>query len=207
MIHIKEAKFITSAVTPNQYPNEVFPEIALVGRSNVGKSSLINALLNRRNLARTSNQPGRTQTINFYLVNDNWYFVDLPGYGYAKVSKTTRDSWKRFIEKYLSRRVSLKAIWQLVDVRHPPSDQDRQMWQWISASPLLKLVIATKLDKISKSQRTKHIIEIRKSLNIEQEKIVPFSTKTGEGKRELIEWIENNLGQEYHLSESSWEMD
>src|SRR6478609_10651462 len=128
---VNEAEFIISAVGPSQYPEDALPEIALAGRSNVGKSSLINCLISRRNLARTSSQPGKTQTLNYYKVNQDLYFVDLPGYGYAKVSKTKREQWGKFIESYLLNRETLKLVLQLVDLRHPPSKDDQAMYEWL----------------------------------------------------------------------------
>jgi GTP-binding protein len=157
MLRINKSVFSISAVLPDQYPKEQLPEIALAGRSNVGKSSLINTLINRRGLARTSSQPGKTQTINFYLINDAWYFVDLPGYGYARVSRVTRENWGKMIDRYLKGRMVLKEIWQLVDIRHPPTALDRQMLEWLNYQNYPRLLIATKADKISKSQRVKNL--------------------------------------------------
>jgi len=193
MLKIKAAHYVKSAVIPSQYPEMEKPEIALVGRSNVGKSSLINTLVNRRNLARTSSQPGKTQTLNFYLVNDGWYFVDLPGYGYAKVSITLRDNWRKIIDRYLSQRTSLIAVWQLVDIRHPPTDLDQQMFQKLSELNLPRMVVATKLDKISRNQRAKYVKKIKDFLAIKENEIVLFSSQTGEGKEELLNKIETLL--------------
>ncbi|MDD2499125.1 MAG: ribosome biogenesis GTP-binding protein YihA/YsxC [Desulfitobacteriaceae bacterium] len=186
---IKTVEFIISAVKPGQYPVGSLPEIALVGRSNVGKSSLINKLVQRKNIARTSSTPGKTQTINFYLVNNAWYFVDLPGYGYARVPYATRDNWKVMIETYFSQRGSLKGIWQLVDIRHPPTDKDKEMFQWISHYDFPKLVIATKADKINRSQRGKHLAVVRNELGITADEPVLFSAQTGEGREYLVNWI------------------
>lgn len=194
MFKIKMAKFIISAVKPGQYPAEGLPEIALVGRSNVGKSSLINTIINRKNLARTSSQPGKTQTINFYLINDAWYFVDLPGYGFARVSHADRNSWKTMIESYLAQRAPLKEIWQLVDIRHPPTEQDKQMYDWISHYGFSKLIIVTKADKISKGQRVKHLSVIGKELGAKQEELVVFSAETREGHEELFNRLEAFIG-------------
>ena len=157
MLRIIKSEYVAGAVYPDQYPKGNFPEIALAGRSNVGKSSLINTLVNRRGLARTSSQPGKTQTINFYLVNDTWYFVDLPGYGFARVSQSTREAWGKMIERYLKGRNVLKEVWQLIDIRHPPTALDRQMLEWLTYYHYPRLIIATKADKISKNQRVKNL--------------------------------------------------
>lgn len=197
MIKIIKSDIITSAVTPQQYPPAELPEIALAGRSNVGKSSLINTLINRRNLARTSSQPGKTQTINFYGINDAWNFVDLPGYGYAKVSKTSREQWRIMIERYLSERPTLKQIWQLVDLRHPPTTADIQMYEWLCHYDFPRVVIATKADKISKGQRGKHAKVIRQELGLKENELVIFSAQTGDGKEELLSRVEAILNNEY----------
>ncbi|ATW28575.1 YihA family ribosome biogenesis GTP-binding protein [Candidatus Formimonas warabiya] len=191
---VKRSEYVASAVTPSQYPEACYPEIALVGRSNVGKSSLINRLVNRRNLARTSSQPGKTQTINFYLINAAWYFVDLPGYGFARVSHNTREHWRTMIEKYLSQRSTIQQVWQLVDLRHPPTEQDQQMVQWLSHYRFPKLIIATKADKISKSQRVKNLGIIRNRLDVPETELISFSAESGEGKEKLLSEIEKILG-------------
>ncbi|MGI6064891.1 MAG: ribosome biogenesis GTP-binding protein YihA/YsxC [Bacillota bacterium] len=190
MLKIKTVEFIISAVKPGQYPKNNLPEIALVGRSNVGKSSLINNLVQKKNIARTSSKPGKTQTINFYLVNNAWYFVDLPGYGYARVPYAMRDNWKSMVETYLSQRDSLKGIWQLVDIRHPPTDKDKEMFKWLSHYGFPKLVIATKADKISRSQRGKHLAVVKKQLETSADELILFSAQTGEGREYLMNWIE-----------------
>lgn len=166
------------AVAPTGYPKDELPEIAFVGRSNVGKSSFINAMLNRINLARTSGKPGKTRTINFYLINEQFRFVDLPGYGYAQVSFTERNRWRGIIEKYLKSRNNLKVICLIVDIRHKPSEQDIEMYKWIEAYNLKTIVIATKADKISKSQWKKNTDEIKKALCDKKCDIdvVPFSS-------------------------------
>ncbi|MDX9916437.1 MAG: ribosome biogenesis GTP-binding protein YihA/YsxC [Gudongella sp.] len=166
------------AVAPTGYPKDELPEIAFVGRSNVGKSSFINAMLNRINLARTSGKPGKTRTINFYLINELFRFVDLPGYGYAQVSFTERNRWKGIIEKYLKNRNNLKVICLIVDIRHKPSEQDIEMYKWIEAYNLKTIVIATKADKISKSQWKKSTDEIKKALcdKMCDIDVVPFSS-------------------------------
>lgn len=171
-----------SATKRNQYPAEGLPEIALVGRSNVGKSSCVNALLNRRNFARTSQTPGKTRTINFYLINDEFYFVDLPGYGYAKVAKSEKDKWGNIMETYLENRDELCAIFLLVDIRHEPTNDDVMMYEWIKHFGYECVVIATKADKIARGKYQKHISIIRKKLQLEKdEKVIPLSAtkKTG----------------------------
>ena len=179
---IRSSEIEVSAIRKEQYPAEGLPEIALVGRSNVGKSSATNALLNRRNFARTSQTPGKTRTINFYKINEEFYFVDLPGYGYAKVSKSEKDKWGVIMERYLQDREELCAIFLLVDIRHEPTNDDVMMYEWIKHFGYNCVVIATKADKISRGQYQKHIIIIRKKLQLEKdEKVIPLSSskKTG----------------------------
>ena len=179
---IRSSEIVVSAINKNQYPAEGLPEIALVGRSNVGKSSATNALLNRRNFARTSQTPGKTRTINFYKINNEFYFVDLPGYGYAKVSKSEKDKWGVIMERYLQDRQELCAIFLLVDIRHEPTNDDVMMYEWIKHFGYNCVVIATKADKISRGQYQKHISIIRKKLQLEKgEKVIPLSSskKTG----------------------------
>ena len=179
---IRSSEIVVSAINKNQYPAEGLPEIALVGRSNVGKSSATNALLNRRNFARTSQTPGKTRTINFYKINNEFYFVDLPGYGYAKVSKSEKDKWGVIMERYLQDREELCAIFLLVDIRHEPTNDDVMMYEWIKHFGYNCVVIATKADKISRGQYQKHISIIRKKLQLEKdEKVIPLSSskKTG----------------------------
>ncbi len=179
---IRSSEIEVSAIRKEQYPKEGLPEIALVGRSNVGKSSATNALLNRRNFARTSQTPGKTRTINFYKINNEFYFVDLPGYGYAKVSKSEKDKWGVIMERYLQDRQELCAIFLLVDIRHEPTNDDVMMYEWIKHFGYNCVVIATKADKISRGQYQKHISIIRKKLQLEKdEKVIPLSSskKTG----------------------------
>jgi GTP-binding protein len=194
MLKIKKSQFTASAVNPDQYPDALLPEIALAGRSNVGKSSLINTLVNRHGLARTSSQPGKTQTINFYLINEAWYFVDLPGYGFARVSQGTREAWGKMIEKYLKGRKVLKEIWQLVDIRHPPTELDRQMLEWLNFHHYPRIVVATKADKISKNQRAKSLKVIKEQLGISDDELVVFSAQTREGKEELLDRVQRVIG-------------
>ena len=164
---VKKSELLITAARKEQYPETTVPEIAFAGKSNVGKSSMINALVNRKSLARTSSSPGKTQTINFYNVNDTVNFVDLPGYGYAKVSKTEKEKWGQMIEIYLRSREQLKEVILLVDVRHEPNVNDIQMYEWIKSCGYTGFVIATKADKLSKAQRVKQMNIIKKTLNID----------------------------------------
>jgi len=192
---ITKAQLVVSAVSAKQYPDTFQPEIALVGRSNVGKSSMINKFVNRKGLARTSSQPGKTQTLNFYHINDQWYFVDLPGYGYAKVSKEEKSRWAKFIEEYLAKREQLAGIIHLVDLRHPPSDDDVAMAQWISHFNIPSLVVATKADKISRARWPAHRDVIMKKLDLaDPKKIVLFSAETGAGLPDIAAWVEGITG-------------
>jgi GTP-binding protein len=191
---IREADIYAMAVKPAQYPSAGLKEIALVGRSNVGKSSLINAFLQRKNLARTSNTPGKTQTLNFYAVNGAWFFVDLPGYGYARTSKEDRARWGKFIEAYLTGRKELAGVVQLVDLRHPPMESDKMMMDWLFHSPYPVLVAGTKADKLSRGQWGGQIAQIRRGLSLaEQIPVIAFSAATGQGKEELGAWLEKRL--------------
>jgi GTP-binding protein len=181
-------------VKKEQFPETGLPEIAFCGKSNVGKSSLINGLINRKSLARTSGQPGKTQTVNFYNVENQLYFVDLPGYGYAKVSKTSREIWARMINKYLSQREELKLVACLVDIRHEPSANDKMMVDWVVAEGFKPLVIATKADKLKRSQISKHVSMIKKGLELEDIKqVIPFSATTKQGKDEIWKRFEEIL--------------
>lgn len=174
---IKSAEIVISAVSPKQYPHDNLPEFAMVGRSNVGKSSTINTLLNRKSLARVSQSPGKTRTINFYLINKEFYLVDLPGYGYAKVSKDDRAAWGKIIETYLISRKNLKEVVLLVDVRHEPSADDVLMYDWIKHFGFGRIVIATKLDKINRSQHSKHFKMIRDKLKMgPEDELLPISS-------------------------------
>lgn len=185
-----------SAVNKSQYPAEGIPEIALAGRSNVGKSSIINTLLNRRNFARTSQTPGKTRTINFYLINNEFYFVDLPGYGYAKIAKSEKEKWGGIMERYLESRQELCSILLLVDIRHEPTADDKLMYEWIKHFGYNCVVIATKADKISRGQYQKHISIIRKKLQLESsEKVIPVSSLKKTGVEELWEEIVNQYNQ------------
>lgn len=191
MITIRKAEFVTSAVNIKGYPEMSGPEIALAGRSNVGKSSLINKFINRRNLARTGNTPGKTQMLNFYRINDEWSFVDLPGYGYAKVSKEVKANWGKMMEEYFSRRENLRAVIQVVDIRHVPSLEDQEMHSFLRNRGIPVLVVATKADKISKGQWGKHLSQIAKALNIpDWHMIITYSAETGLGVPELHQAVE-----------------
>ncbi len=192
---IKNAEFVISAVGPKQYPTDHLPEIALAGRSNVGKSSLINKFINRKNLARTSSKPGKTQTLNYYRINnDGFYFVDLPGYGFAQVSQSVKEKWGQFIEAYLIRRENLRGVIQLVDLRHPPSKDDVAMYEWLMHMGKDVLVVATKCDKISKGQWLKHAKQVREGLKADKsQQILVFSAETGQGLEELHSWVEAHV--------------
>ncbi len=175
-------------------PENTLPEFAFAGKSNVGKSSLINALINRKALARTSSQPGKTQTINFYNVEDALYFVDLPGYGYAKVSQETKEKWGKMIERYLQKSKQLKLVFLLIDIRHEPSANDKNMYEWIEYNGFEPIIIATKLDKINRSQVQKHLKMLRTGLGLKKETIlIPFSSETKQGKEEVWNIIDSYL--------------
>jgi len=170
----------------SKLPENTLPEFAFAGRSNVGKSSLLNALINRKSLARTSSQPGKTQTINFYNVEDQLYFVDLPGYGYAKVSKEVKQKWGRMIENYLIKSPQLRQIFLLVDIRHEPSADDKSMYAWLVSMNFKPIVIATKLDKINRSEIKKQEKLIRESLKMKKDgRVIVFSAETKQGKDEI----------------------
>lgn len=182
---VNNAEIVISAVSQKQYPNDRLPEIALAGRSNVGKSSFINRLIHRKNLARTSSNPGKTQTLNFYRINQAFYFVDVPGYGYAKVSKSERAKWGVMMEEYFETRDTLKAVMLMTDIRHEPTSDDCSMFQFLQHFDLPVIVIATKLDKISKGKRLKHVKRTKDILGMGKEDIIiPFSAESGEGKDE-----------------------
>ena len=181
----------------SKLPENLLPEFAFAGKSNVGKSSLINGLMNRKSYARTSSQPGKTQTINFYNINEQLYFVDLPGYGYAKVSMELRAKWGKMIERYLKKSEQLKLIFLLVDIRHEPSENDRDMYDWIVHNGFQPIVIATKLDKINRSQIAKQTKLIRTSLKMPKEGVlIPFSAETKQGRDEIWQRIEELLPKE-----------
>lgn len=191
---IKQAEIVMSAVKPAQYPDTGYPEIALAGRSNVGKSSFINTLLRRKNLARTSSKPGKTQTLNFYLINDSFYFVDVPGYGYAKVSKKERAKWGQMIDTYLTTREELKAVVSLIDLRHAPTKEDVQMYDFLKYYNLPVIVVATKADKIPRGKWEKHARVIKEALDFdENDDFIIFSSVKQIGKEEAWQAIESYL--------------
>lgn len=182
---------VTSAI-----PDTEFPEVAFAGKSNVGKSSLINALMNRKSYARTSSQPGKTQSINFYNINDAMYLVDLPGYGYANASPAVKAKWGKMIEKYLRQSANLKQVFLLVDIRHDPSENDKMMYNWIVDNGFRPVIIATKLDKLKRSQIAKHVKAVRAGLGLKEDDIlIPFSSQTKQGLDELWNTIEGYIGQ------------
>ncbi|MDO5414945.1 MAG: ribosome biogenesis GTP-binding protein YihA/YsxC [Bacillota bacterium] len=191
---IKKSDLETVAVKPSQYPPENLKEIAFAGRSNVGKSSLLNLITNRKKLARVSGSPGKTRTINFYIINDEFRIVDLPGYGYAKVSKSMSEGWGEMMETYLAGRPNLVKVIQLVDIRHAPSKQDVEMYNYLRHYGLDGIVVATKADKVSRNQLPKHIKEIRQTLKLSQEdKVIPVSALKKTGYEELLEVMESLL--------------
>lgn len=191
---INKSDIIAVAVKPDQYPPEDMPEVAFAGRSNVGKSSLLNLITGRKKLAKISSSPGKTRTINFYLINDEFRIVDLPGYGYAKVSKGVTENWGEMIETYLSNRKGLKKVVQLVDIRHTPTAQDKQMYEYLKYYGLDGIVVATKADKISRNQIGKAKKEISKALNLTADDlIIPVSALKKTGHEQLLDVIEELL--------------
>ncbi|MUT64505.1 ribosome biogenesis GTP-binding protein YihA/YsxC [Paenibacillus sp. NEAU-GSW1] len=192
---ITQAEFVISAVKPHQYPDDALPEIALAGRSNVGKSSLINKMIMRKNLARTSSQPGKTQQLNYYRVNDSVYFVDFPGYGYAKVSKTQREAFGQMIETYIKDREQLKLQLLIIDIRHAPSKDDVLMYHWLKHYNVPTCIVVTKADKVPKGKWDKHIRLIKETLEADpRDKFVKFSSETGLGRDELWSVITDAIG-------------
>ncbi|SFB16556.1 MULTISPECIES: ribosome biogenesis GTP-binding protein YihA/YsxC [unclassified Bacillus (in: firmicutes)] len=183
---VTSSEIVISAVRPAQYPETDFPEFALAGRSNVGKSSFINKILNRKALARISSKPGKTQTLNFYLINENIHFVDVPGYGYAKVSKKEREAWGKMIETYFTTREQLLAVVLIVDLRHPPTKDDIMMYDFLKHHGIPCIIIATKADKIPRGKWQKHLKVTKETLDLDpDDRIVIFSSETGEGKDEV----------------------
>ena len=194
---IKQVSLETVCGITSKLPDSPHPEVAFAGKSNVGKSSLINALMNRKSLARTSAQPGKTQTINYYNVNDAVYFVDLPGYGYAKASEEVKAKWGKMIEDYLHKSKQLKAVFLLIDIRHEPSGNDRIMYDWIVNQGYHPIIIATKLDKINRSQIQKQVKLIKTTLQVEPDTvIIPFSAETKQGREEIYDIIDAIIEQE-----------
>ncbi|WEV54100.1 ribosome biogenesis GTP-binding protein YihA/YsxC [Leuconostocaceae bacterium ESL0723] len=194
-MEVHHVDLVMSAVSPSQYPTDGKPEIALVGRSNVGKSSLTNTLINRKNYARTSAQPGKTQTLNFYDVEDELYFVDVPGYGYAKVSKKKREAFGQMIETYITSRQQLRGVITLVDARHAPSQEDVMMHAWLKYYDIPILVVATKVDKIPRGKQNKAESLIKSTLEFDGDKsdFCFFSSVTKEGKDTVWHWIEERI--------------
>lgn len=194
---IKKAELETVCGITSKFPENSEPELVFAGKSNVGKSSLINALMNRKSLARTSSQPGKTQTINYYKVNDEIYFVDLPGYGYANANIETKAKWGKMIEKYLHTSEQIRCIFLLIDIRHEPSKNDKQMYDWILHNGYQPVIIATKLDKLKRSQVAKCVKIVREGLGLPKEGVlIPFSSQTKQGKEEIYDFIENLLAGE-----------
>lgn len=188
---IKSSELETVCGITSKLPKNQGAEIAFAGKSNVGKSSLINGLLNRKALARTSSQPGKTQTINFYKINNEFYFVDLPGYGYAKVSAAEREKWGKMIENYLNSSEKLILVFLLVDIRHEPSANDKMMYDWILHNGFTPVIIATKLDKIKRSQLQKNLKIIRTKLDMSKDdRIFPYSALSKQGRNEILDYIE-----------------
>ncbi|WP_294146959.1 ribosome biogenesis GTP-binding protein YihA/YsxC [uncultured Selenomonas sp.] len=201
---ITQARYLASAVRKDQYPAEKKPEFVFIGRSNVGKSSLINSLTRVKNLARVSSQPGKTQTINFYELGAklpdeeerrSFYLVDLPGYGYAKTSREKRKLWSSFIEEYLKTSEQLQFVCQLIDIRHAPMASDVEMFQWLVRTGIPVLVIATKADKIGKQAREKQVREIQKALGVPDLSVLPYSSLKNEGRSELLDVLRDSLLQ------------
>ena len=190
------------AVKKEQYPTDGRPEVAFAGKSNVGKSSLINTMLRRKSLARTSQNPGKTRTINFYDVENAVYLVDLPGYGYARAAKSEIQKWGKMIENYLLKREELRAIIMLVDIRHEPGENDRRMYDWLKHYGYKIIMVATKSDKLKRSQLMKHTSMLRKSFNLDKEDIlIPFSSENRSGREELWDVIDEITGMKEEISE------
>lgn len=193
---IKSVNLETVCGITSTLPQNALPEVAFAGKSNVGKSSLINALMNRKSYARTSAQPGKTQTINFYNINGELYFVDLPGYGYANVAQSVKEQWGKMIERYLHRSKQLKTVFLLIDIRHAPGENDIRMYDWIKANGFVPVIIATKADKIKRSQIEKCLKIIRETLEVEKGTImIPFSAETKQGREEVYELLEKLLAK------------
>lgn len=200
---IKNVNLETVCGITSKLPENNMPEIAFAGKSNVGKSSLINALMNRKSYARISATPGKTQTINFYNINEELYLVDLPGYGYAKVSEKEKQQWGRLIERYLHQSAQLRAVFLLIDIRHDPSANDRMMYHWILDQGFAPIIIATKLDKLKRSQVAKHIKMLKEGLELRPgTTVIPFSSVTKQGRDEIWELVETQ-----YLTETEGEAD
>jgi GTP-binding protein len=195
-MNLNNSEFICSAASIEDYPRHDLPEIALAGKSNVGKSSLINKVLNRKKLVFTSSKPGKTQTLNFYRIDHEFCFVDLPGYGFAHVPDEIKEEWSTMIEEYLFHRRNLKGIILIVDARHKPTDDDLMMYEWLLQMQIPHLIVGTKVDKLSNSQRKPNRNQIFEKLRLEAETLFTyFSAKTGEGKKEVLKFVNNNLNK------------
>ncbi|MFC6170756.1 ribosome biogenesis GTP-binding protein YihA/YsxC [Loigolactobacillus jiayinensis] len=193
-MQIQDVELVISAVAPMQYPTDGLPEIALTGRSNVGKSSMINKLIQRKKMARTSSTPGKTQTLNFYKLNDAFYFVDVPGYGYAKVSKTDREKFSQMIETYLQERQTLRGVISLIDVRHEPTKEDLAMYNYLKFFGMPVLVVATKGDKIPRGKWNQRESKLRKALQLNQtDDLIIFSSQSGLGGDQIWQWVSEHL--------------
>ncbi len=201
---IKNVSLETVCGITSKLPENVYPEVAFAGKSNVGKSSLINALMNRKSLARTSSQPGKTQTINYYNINNEMYFVDLPGYGYAKANEKVKAQWGKMIEDYLHKSKQLRCVFLLIDIRHEPGNNDVIMYDWIKRHGYQPIIIATKLDKINRSQIQKHLKMIRTKLQADKDTVmIPFSATSKQGREEIYELLDGILeaaNEEVHKS-------
>jgi len=194
-MNIKSAQFLTSAVKPSQYPSAVRPEVAFAGRSNVGKSSLINRLLGRKNLVKTSSTPGRTQTINFFLINDGFYFVDLPGYGYARVPMEVRKNWGAMVERYLKTRQGLRAVVVILDVRRMPNQADHDLLAWLAHYNIPDIMVLTKADKLKKNKQAQQRTLIAGDLLKDPLSLILFSAATGLGKEELWKAVNDRIAE------------
>ena len=197
-MEIRTAEYAGTVATPTQAPPGELPEVAFSGRSNVGKSSLINILLrrSRKKIAHVSSTPGKTQALNFYRVNDQFFLVDLPGFGYARAPRPVRGEWRELIEGYLSRSPRLRGVVHLVDVRHSPTELDRHMMEYLSGVGVPALVVATKMDKLKKIQRDRHLARVQEDLAIDTQQLLPFSSHTGEGRDALLLALDSLLGYE-----------
>ncbi|PKM83888.1 MAG: YihA family ribosome biogenesis GTP-binding protein [Firmicutes bacterium HGW-Firmicutes-13] len=195
-MQVKSVEFVKKAADRRQFPPGELPEVAFCGRSNVGKSSLINALLGRKKLAPTSGQPGKTRTIDFYIINQKFYLVDLPGYGFARVSKDLKHKWGRLIESYLKDRPQLKSVVLIIDIRHEPAEDDLLMYDWLKFHEVATIIVATKKDKLSRGRALQHIKRVKEKLQPQPgDLIITFSARTGEGKNELWEKIREVLSK------------
>jgi GTP-binding protein len=194
---VKKAEYVKSVFSVADLPQNRFPEIAFAGRSNVGKSSVLNKLANIKNLAKISHTPGKTKQINFFLINGNLYFVDLPGYGYANVSKSMKENWGKLIEEYLKKSQNLKGVVLLLDARHQPFEADLQLLEWLDFYHREKLVVLTKIDKLSRSPLLLNVEKTSKILNLNSDSLTLFSAKTGEGKEKILNWISGLLKKQH----------